>query len=42
MTSQTDSPLLGAWTGPFGGVPPWDQVDPGAFLAAFDVAIEES
>ncbi len=42
MTIQTDSPLLAPWTGPYGGVPPWDQVDPAAFLDAFAVAIEDS
>ncbi|MEM7322897.1 MAG: M3 family metallopeptidase [Actinomycetota bacterium] len=42
MTTIADNPLLAPWTGPFGGVPPWDLVDPEAFLAAFDVAVEEN
>ena len=32
--------LLKPWTGPFGGVPPWDQVRSDEFIAAFDSAIE--
>ena len=28
-------PLLAAWTGPYGGVPPWDKVKVEAFPAAF-------
>ncbi len=44
-TGETDkveaiSPLLQPWTGPYGGVPPWDQVRPGDFVADFDAAIE--
>ena len=39
MTSQADSILLKPWTGPYGGVPPWDLVDPDEFVDAFDVAI---
>lgn len=34
-----DSPLLLPWTGPYGGVPPWNQVRPNEFIDAFDVAI---
>lgn len=34
-----DSPLLQPWTGPYGGVPPWNQVRPNEFIDAFDVAI---
>ena len=36
------SVLLRPWPGPFGGVPPWDQVDPREFLAAFERAIEDA
>lgn len=30
------------WTGPYGGVPPWDRVEVTAFPAAFELAIEEN
>jgi hypothetical protein len=33
------NPLLADWTGPYGGVPPWDQVKPELFPGAFEVAI---
>ena len=32
-------PLLKPWTGGFGGVPPWDQVKPAMFPAAFESAM---
>lgn len=35
-------PLIGPWTGPFGGVPPWDDVDPAAFPAAFEAAMAQA
>lgn len=34
--------LLSPWSGPLGGVPPWDQVNPQDFLSAFEAAITES
>lgn len=34
--------LLTPWTGPYGGVPPWDRVDPASFGEAFDAAIAEA
>ena len=34
------SPLLAAWTGPHGGVPPWDQVKPELFPAAFQQGLD--
>ena len=34
-----DSALVQAWTGPYGGVPPWNRVRPDEFVAAFDAAI---
>ncbi|WP_436714835.1 M3 family metallopeptidase [Roseiconus lacunae] len=37
---MTDSVLLRPWTGPYGGVPPWDRVRPEDFTAAFDEAIK--
>ncbi len=36
----TDNPLLDQWTGPYGGVPPWDKVQPALFKPAFLAAIE--
>jgi peptidyl-dipeptidase Dcp len=41
-TMKTNSVLLKPWIGPYGGVPPWDQVKPEEFLDAFDAAIEMS
>ena len=35
------NPLLTEWTGPYGGVPPWDQVKPELFPEAFTFAIAE-
>ena len=34
------NPLLQEWTGPYGGVPPWDKVSPALFKPAFLAAIE--
>jgi len=31
--------LLAPWTGPYGGVPPWDRAQPAAFPAAFELGI---
>ncbi len=44
LTAQetTDSILLKPWTGPFGGVPPWNQVQPSEFDVAFAIAMEIS
>src|SRR5690606_16133042 len=33
------APLLAAWTGPYGGVPPWDRVKHDAFPAAFQLGL---
>jgi peptidyl-dipeptidase Dcp len=33
-------PMLAPWSGPYGGVPPWDQVKPELFPAAFARGIE--
>ncbi|HSK03998.1 MAG TPA: M3 family metallopeptidase [Kofleriaceae bacterium] len=33
------NPLLAAWTGPYGGVPPWDRVKHDAFPAAFQLGL---
>src|SRR5262245_60662082 len=32
-------PLLAAWTGPWGGVPPWDKAKTEAFPAAFETGL---
>jgi peptidyl-dipeptidase Dcp len=33
------NPLLAPWTGPFGGVPPWDKVTPQALPATFEAGL---
>jgi len=33
--------MLASWSGPYGGVPPWDRVDPSAFPAAIEAAMNE-
>ena len=33
--------LFAEWTGPYDGVPPWDQVNPSLFPEAFQFAIDE-
>ena len=40
--AKTDSILLQPWNGPYGGVPPWNEVQPTEFEAAFDAAMEIS
>jgi peptidyl-dipeptidase Dcp len=37
----SSNPLTRPWTGPYGGVPPWDQADPELFPVAFAAAIAE-
>ncbi|MBA2353465.1 MAG: M3 family metallopeptidase [Acidobacteria bacterium] len=37
---MTQNPLLREWTGPYGGIPPWDQVQPELFKPAYLAAIE--
>ena len=39
---MTQSILLEDWSGPYGGVPPWDRVRPEEFVDAFDAAIAEA
>ncbi|MEZ6096403.1 MAG: M3 family metallopeptidase [Pirellulaceae bacterium] len=39
---QEDSILLKNWTGPFGGIPPWDKVNPAEFTDAIRTAIESA
>jgi peptidyl-dipeptidase Dcp len=41
LTTEADkNPLLAAWTGPYGGVPPWDKISAAAFPAAFTTGLE--
>ena len=35
------NPLLSPWPGPYGGVPPWDQMRPEHFPGAFEAALAE-
>jgi peptidyl-dipeptidase Dcp len=35
------NPLVPPWTGPYGGVPPWDRMAPEHFPGAFDAALAE-
>ncbi len=37
----SDNPLLAKWIGPYEGVPPWDQMTPDQFPAAFQAAMDE-
>jgi peptidyl-dipeptidase Dcp len=39
VVAQAANPLLATWTGPYGGVPPWDQVRASDFEPAFEAAI---
>ncbi|MCR6645113.1 MAG: M3 family metallopeptidase [Terricaulis sp.] len=40
LTAQANqNPLLAPWTGPYGGVPPWDQANAAALPAAFELGI---
>src|SRR4030095_4770561 len=36
-----ENPLLEPWRGPYGGVPPWDHLDPKYFPSAFEAALAE-
>ena len=40
-TAVPDNILLADWTGPYGGVPPWDKVKPEFFDEAYTFAIAE-
>lgn len=40
-TAPASNPLLADWTGPYGGVPPWDKVKPELFPAAFEASLAE-
>ena len=37
----TSNPLIAPWTGPYGGVPPWDQAKAEHFPGAFEAALAE-
>ena len=38
-TATEVNPLVAAWGGPYGGVPPWDQIRPDYFPGAFEMAL---
>ena len=38
---MTVNPLTSPWAGPYGGVPPWDQMAPEHFSGAFETALAE-
>src|SRR5688500_4005915 len=40
-TATAANPLVTPWVGTYGGVPPWDQIRPDYFPAAFEVALAE-
>ncbi|MES2422555.1 MAG: M3 family metallopeptidase [Pseudomonadota bacterium] len=40
-TAPAANPLLADWTGPMGGVPPWDKVRPELFPQAFETTLAE-
>ncbi|PTW49253.1 peptidyl-dipeptidase Dcp [Sphingomonas faeni] len=40
-TTPAANPLLADWTGPLGGVPPWDKVRPELFPQAFETTLAE-
>ena len=39
--AKATNPLTAPWTGPYGGVPPWDQAKPEAFSAVLQAALDE-
>jgi len=41
VTPMPDNVLLADWTGPYGGVPPWDKVKPEQFDEAIQYGIDE-
>nr|WP_163960123.1 M3 family metallopeptidase [Sphingomonas insulae] len=40
-TAPATNPLLADWSGPYGGVPPWDKAKPELFPAAFQASLAE-
>jgi peptidyl-dipeptidase Dcp len=41
LTAAAPNPLVAPWSGPYGGVPPWDRAKPELFPAAFGAALAE-
>ncbi|MCW2382648.1 MULTISPECIES: M3 family metallopeptidase [unclassified Sphingobium] len=39
LAAQKAETITAPWTGPYGGVPAWDKVDPAAFPAAFEAVM---
>lgn len=39
---SADHVLIAPWTGPYGGVPPWDEIKTSDFVPAFDKAIADA
>lgn len=39
--TPASNPLVAPWSGPYGGVPPWDQLEPEHFPEAFEAALAE-
>ena len=39
--TSRSNPLVAPWTGPYGGVPPWDRAKPELFPSAFEAALAE-
>jgi peptidyl-dipeptidase Dcp len=39
--AASDNPLVAPWTGPYGGVPPFDKVRPELFAGAFEAAMAD-
>jgi peptidyl-dipeptidase Dcp len=40
-TTAAANPLLAPWSGPYGGVPPFDRIEPALFPAALEAALAE-
>ncbi|HEV3486194.1 MAG TPA: M3 family metallopeptidase [Vicinamibacterales bacterium] len=38
---KSPNPLVEPWTGPYGGVPPWDKASPELFPEAFEIALAQ-
>jgi peptidyl-dipeptidase Dcp len=41
VVTPASNPLVAPWSGPYGGVPPWDQLEPEHFPGALEVALAE-
>ena len=42
LAQQSDNPLLQKWTGPYGGVPPFDKVQVAHFKPALEIAMQQN